>query len=100
MCEEFNRRSMIRLQFLLAVYPHYCCQGAYQLNWANSGPLNKLLALFEEGNQIKKLAQIQNCTVILLVLCFIVIPSTKLRDRLLMRMDYLIHAKFKYTCML
>lgn len=59
---EFSRRSMIRLQFMLAVYPHYCCQGAYQLNWANSGPLNKLLALFEEGNQIKKLAQIQHCT--------------------------------------
>lgn len=60
----FDRRSMIRLQFLLAVYPHYCCQGAYQLNWANSGPLNKLLALFEEGNQIRKLAQIQHCTAV------------------------------------
>lgn len=58
----FDRRSMIRLLFLLAVYPHPCCQEAYQLNWANSGPLNKLLALFEEGNQIKKLAQIQHCT--------------------------------------
>lgn len=30
--KDLDRRTMIRLQFLLAVYPHYCCQGAYQLN--------------------------------------------------------------------
>lgn len=60
--KEFDRRSTNKLPFLLVVYPHYCCQTAYQLNWASSGPLNKLLALFKEGNQIMKLAHTQHST--------------------------------------